>query len=177
MSIDTDKWTVYNLDPDKVRIHKVITIDLITRNGDIAASFTRNMVISKKGLISGIFGFTMSSVRFKSLDLYHACGLYVDENNRIELYRSFSGNKQMNYRIVTGGSTAYEVADVDNDFGKFEVRVTDANVISLWKWNGSGWIQIGANQTYSLGTKYLFASSLGGNMGKLSISYCYIKTW
>ena len=176
MAIDTTKWTVSNLDPTKVRIYKSITIDLISKGGADTSHFMRNSVLSKKGALSGTFGFTASSLRYLQTSNYHAFGCYVDNDNRIEFYRSTVNNKQLNFRIVAGGITVYESVDVDNDFGKFEIRVTALNVISAWKWDGIKWGQIGENQTVELGTKYIFAASLGGEVSKLSISYCYIKT-
>lgn len=177
MAIDTNKWTVNNLDPAKVRIYKEVTIDLISKGGSDASHFIRNSVVSKKSCVAGVFGFTASSLRYLTTANYHAFGCYIDDNNRIEFFRSGAGNKQLNFRIVAVGSTVYESADVDNDFGKFEIRVTAAHAISAWKYNGINWVQIGATQTVELGEKYLFAASLGGEVSKLSIGYCYIKTW
>ena len=177
MAINTTKWTVSNLDPTKVRIYKEITIDLISKGGtdNDANLFMRNSVLSKKGATAGVFGFTASSLRYFQYNNYHAFGCYIDNNNRIEFYRSTINNKQLNFRIVAAGSTVYESADVDNDFGKFEIRVTSANVISAWKWDGIKWVQIGEGQTVELGEKFLFAASCGGEVAKLSLSYCYIK--
>ena len=176
MAIDTNKWTINNFDPEKVRIYKEVTIDLISKGGTDASHFMRNSVVSKKSSVSGVFGFTASSLRYLTTGNYHAFGCYIDDNNRIEFFRSGAGNKQLNFRIVLAGVTVYESADVDNDFGKFEIRVSVSHEISAYKWDGVKWVQIGSTQTVELGGKYLFAASLGGEVSKLSLGYCYIKT-
>jgi hypothetical protein len=176
MGIDTNKWTVNNLDPIMVRIEKNTAIELINLGGtpNNTSLFIRNSVVSKKYAGTGTFGFTANSI-YPMSSIYHAFGLYVDANNRIEFYRKNSANYKVSFRIVLAGNTVYEVDDVVKDFGKYEIRVTAANAISAFIYNGSSWTQIGESQTAEMGNKYLFASTCGGEVSKLSLSYCYIK--
>jgi hypothetical protein len=176
MSIDTTKWTINNLDPVKVRIEKYTSIDLInlgtTANADNL--YIRNSVLSKKKAIAGNFGFTVVSI-YPMANIYHAFGLYIDADNRIEFYRKNSGNYKLTFRIISDGSEIYSVDDVTKDFGKYEVRITTNDVISAYFWNGKQWVQIGTNQTADMGEKYIFGAVCGGVISKLSLSYCYIK--
>ena len=176
MNIDATKWTVNNSDPSKVRIEENTAIELINLGtaANIAAQFNRNSVVSKKGSITGRFGFTANSI-YPMSDIYQSFGLYVDDNNRIEFYRKNLGSYNLSFRIISAGVTTYEVDDVAKDFGKYEIVITADNLISAFKWNGSIWVQIGVNQTVALGTKCIFAASCGGFISKLSLSYCYIK--
>lgn len=176
MAIDTTKWTVSNLDTSKVRIEKNTAIELInlgtTANAD--ALYLRNSLVSKTKSASGIFGFTACSI-YPMANIYHAFGLYVDANNRIEFYRKNSGSYNLTFRIVSGGTNVYSVDDVAKDFGKYEIKVTADNVISAFIFNGITWTQIGTDQTVEMGEKAIFAASCGGTTSKLSLSYCYIK--
>lgn len=176
MSIDTTKWTISNLDPTKVRIEKYDVNSLVNlgTTANTEANAMRNSIVSNKDAVSGVFGFTACSI-YPMNNIYQSFGLYVDANNRLEFYRKNSGNYNLSFRIILAGTKIYEADDVTKEFGKFEIRVTEAHSVSAWIHNGTSWTQIGTSQTAEMGEKKIFAASCGGFISKLSISYCYIK--
>ena len=171
-------WDINNLDPVRVRVEKILEdYQLINLDNGInsESDFIRNSIVSKKKKERGTFRFTAISVLKLNEYAYHSFGLYVDNSNRIELYRENTAPYNISYRIIHNGIEVYNVDDIMTDFGQFKITIDEFDVIKLHKWNGINWIQQGVSQTYVMGDKMIFASLCGGEISKVSLNNCSIS--
>lgn len=177
-------FSVSNLDPNKVLIEKndygdysLTAVHGVINAPNTEANFYRNMIKSVDNATSGTFEFIIGSMYSPLLIVnYVSFGLYIDNNNRIEFYRNTSSPYTINYRIVSGGSTVYSVNDVMREFGKIKIEVSATNVIQAFLFDGEQYNQIGSDYTASMGAKYIFAASCGGQINQLKLSGCSINS-
>ena len=169
-------FALTNSDADKVEIVNINGNYSLFNLGGTAnpdTNYFQNMILSEDTATVGYFEFVMGAI-FGRSRTYQSCGLYVDNNNRIELYRSAVSPYNMTYRIIVGGSEIYSIDTGIKDFGRFKISVSEANLVSLYLWDGDVFNQIGTSQTASMGSKGIFASTCGGDVSTITLSDCSI---
>jgi hypothetical protein len=162
--IDTGKFTVTN--PDSTDL-------LISQNGDLRFTILDNVgsVAALTNTIdtSGKYEITDGAVQIDlngvfagvSINCTFLIGLYVDADNHALIIRQ-SGTNNARCLIYQAGSSVYDTGDSGVDVSQtFKITSNSDNEIQFWYLSAPDtWTQIGATQTYNLGTnKYLLISA------------------
>jgi hypothetical protein len=153
-TIDTDKWTITNPDPDAVIFSQNDGI-IMTELGDINKGFYINHIDNNYSQRFGIWEFDILSLIWYGLAgtlSYTAVGLRADANNQILIYHhKASGYSSFRFKIIIAGVEVYNVDTTIQDIAKFKFIVTPFNEIKLYSYANDTWSQIGVTKHYILG--------------------------
>jgi len=155
-TIDLAKWTITNPQPTALIFSQNNVLKLFNV-GIATTSFLANNIKSIASFAtSGAMKFSVNASKVEGATIF---GLYVDNNNRISFTVDSSTHAFVSYLVQAGVVRQQVILEAKLLCDTFKIVISAANLVTIWKWRGA-WVQIGTDQTYSLGANKKFIASL-----------------
>ena len=173
--IDTNKWSVANLDPTAAVISQNNAIKIDTNGLPTSADYYRNIVSSAFNKHWGVWRFSVVCLA-GTLNAYNIVGLkdtntYSPSGSKIQLFANVPLDTR--FQIKNGTTSVYDIAAF-GDFAIVKMVVTPTHKIKLFKWVNDLWVQVGIDQNYNIGTLYLMMATRGSSVSLTSMRDVFI---